>query len=229
MKIIEKSRSLKNIRTHLTLNTVIYFKRAMAHLIDLAISIAIAMVISRTSRPLMFLLNEYLQLFLNTFIILIIYSTLTEGTLGFTLGKFLLGLKVISTNDEPMNIAKAFGRNIFRFLDIMLLYVPAFLWWQRIGDIAVSTIVVGKKQKLEIKFFHVTREMFIAVEMQRNNIAQELAKKSFRRTDVKIRLQELMDLEFFLSHAVISENADQEGILEFEQLRSKYNLNPLDF
>ncbi|MGC8948224.1 MAG: RDD family protein [Thermoprotei archaeon] len=225
----EKSRPLKNIRARFTLSTLVYFKRAAAHLIDLAISITIAIIISRISRPLLFLFNEYTQLFLNMFIILIIYSTLTEGILGFTLGKFLFGLRVISTDDEPMNITKAFGRNTFRFLDMILLYIPAFLWWQRIGDIAVSTIVVEKQQRLEIKFFHVTREMFIAVEMQRNNVAQELAKKSIRGVDAKIKLQELMDLEWFLSHAIISENADQEGILEFEQLRVKYNLSPPNF
>lgn len=226
-RILERSRPLKNTETYFTLTTIVYVKRIIAHVIDLVISMVIAIMISSLSKSLLFISNEYVQLLLNTFIILIIYSTLTEGILGFTLGKFLLGLKIISINDEPMNITKAFGRNAFRFLDAILLYIPAFLWWQRIGDIAVSTIVVEKHQKLEIKFFHITKEMFIAAEMQRNNVIQELTNKR-KFTNTKIKIQELMDLEWFLSHSIISEVADQQGILEFEKLRKKYNLSPLN-
>ncbi len=210
----------------LSLNKMLYFRRIIAHIIDIIISFTITLAIPELSRAILLISYGYVVLFLNAFIILIIYSTLAEGFLGFTIGKLLLGLKVISIDDEPMSITKSFGRNMFRFLDALLLYIPAFLWWQRIGDMVVSTIVVSKSQKPTIEFFHVTKEVFLSVEMQRNNVALELSKKNIKYSELKLKIQELMDLEWFLSHAIISDIMDQRGILEFEKLRHKYNLTP---
>jgi len=211
------------------LNKVLYFKRIIAHIIDIMFSLGITMIIPELSRTILFTSYGYLGLILNTFIVLIIYSTLMEGFLGFTLGKFLLGLRVISIDDDPMSITKSFGRNMFRFFDALLLYIPVFLWWQRIGDMAVSTIVVSRDQKIDIRVFHVTKEIFLSVEMQRNSIAQELSMKNVKFAEMKMKVQELMDLEWFLSHAIVSDTMDQEGILEFEKLRRKYNLNLPNF
>jgi uncharacterized RDD family membrane protein YckC len=207
------------------LNKMLYFRRIIAHIIDIMISLGITAIIPELSRTILFISYGYLGLILNTFIVLVIYSTLMEGAFGFTFGKFLLGLRVISIDDDPMSFTKSFGRNMFRFFDALLLYIPVFLWWQRIGDMTVSTMVVSKYQKMDIKVFHVTKEIFLSVEMQRNNIAQELSMKNVKFTEMKMKIQELMDLEWFLSHAIISDAMDQEGILEFEELRRKYNLN----
>lgn len=228
MKLKKGSQALEFVISR-SLNKALYFKRIIAHIIDIMISLGITMIIPELSRTILFTSYGYLGLILNTFIVLIIYSTLMEGFLSFTLGKFLLGLRVISIDDDPMNITKSFGRNMFRFFDALLLYVPVFLWWQRIGDMAVSTMVVSKNQRMNVRVFRVTKEIFLSVEMQRNNIAQELSIKNVNFKEMKMKIQELMDLEWFLSHAVVSDTMDQEGVVEFEKLRRKYNLSLPNF
>lgn len=79
------------------------------------------------------------------------YYTLMEGYLGQTVGKMLLGIKVVreGTGDVP-GLGAAAIRTVLRIIDGFFFYVVAFITVlvsgknQRLGDMAASTLVVRK-------------------------------------------------------------------------------------
>jgi len=80
--------------------------------------------------------------------IMVLYYTAFEGLLGFTPGKLIAQIKVVSRDGSSAGIPKAFLRNLLRIVDVQLLcLVGAILIWktplqQRCGDLAAKTIVV---------------------------------------------------------------------------------------
>ena len=79
------------------------------------------------------------------------YYTLLEGYLGQTLGKMLLGIKVVrdDSGDLP-GLGAAAIRTVLRIIDGIFFYLVAFISVQasqrnkRLGDMAAHTLVVRK-------------------------------------------------------------------------------------
>ena len=81
----------------------------------------------------------------------LLYFTLLEGYLGQTVGKMLLGIKVIrEDNGEVPGLGTAALRTILRLVDGIFGYLVGFIAVmasskrQRLGDMAAHTLVVRK-------------------------------------------------------------------------------------
>jgi uncharacterized RDD family membrane protein YckC len=88
------------------------------------------------------------------FVLLMSYYTVLEATSGQTLGKMLLGIKVVSKTGE-LGFGKAIIRSLCRLIDAFPWFIPYLLalilvlatkQHQRIGDMAAGTIVVRARQ-----------------------------------------------------------------------------------
>src|ERR671916_199072 len=88
---------------------------------------------------------------LGFFVLAMAYYILTEGYLGQTLGKMLLGIKVIreDTGEVP-GLGPAAIRSVMRIVDGLFSYLVAFIAVlasaknQRLGDMVAHTLVVRK-------------------------------------------------------------------------------------
>jgi uncharacterized RDD family membrane protein YckC len=82
------------------------------------------------------------------FLLWLLYFTYFEGTSGQTLGKRIMGIKVVKEGGEQLTPIEAFIRTIFRIIDGFVLYLIGFILIvvsekkQRLGDMAVGSIVV---------------------------------------------------------------------------------------
>ena len=81
----------------------------------------------------------------------LLYFTLLEGYLGQTVGKMLLGIKVIrEDNGEVPGLGTAALRTVLRIVDGLFGYLVGFIAVmasakrQRLGDMAAHTLVVRK-------------------------------------------------------------------------------------
>ena len=81
----------------------------------------------------------------------VLYYVLLEGYLGQTVGKMLLGIKVVREDDgEVPGLGAAFIRTLLRLIDGLFSYLVAFISVlisgknQRLGDMAAHTLVVRK-------------------------------------------------------------------------------------
>jgi len=78
----------------------------------------------------------------------IAYFIVLEATMGATLGKRLLGLRVVKEDGSPISWGGSIIRNLLRIIDSILFYlVGAIIIWntsrrQRLGDILGHTVVV---------------------------------------------------------------------------------------
>jgi uncharacterized RDD family membrane protein YckC len=79
----------------------------------------------------------------------LLYFSFFEGTSGQTLGKQLVGIKVVDeVTTRPPPMEQALLRNILRIIDSFLFYLVGFILIEtqpnkkRLGDIVAKTIVV---------------------------------------------------------------------------------------
>jgi uncharacterized RDD family membrane protein YckC len=86
-------------------------------------------------------------------VIYFLYFIITEATLGATVGKLALGLRVVKVDGSPISWVDSLIRNILRIIDVLptAYLVAAILVWttksnQRLGDLAAHTLVVRKGQ-----------------------------------------------------------------------------------
>jgi uncharacterized RDD family membrane protein YckC len=84
-------------------------------------------------------------------VIVVLYYILLEGYLGQTVGKMLLGIKVVREDDgEVPGLGGATIRTLLRIVDGIFNYLVAFITVlisgknQRFGDMAAHTLVVRK-------------------------------------------------------------------------------------
>ncbi|MEX2542368.1 MAG: RDD family protein [Trueperaceae bacterium] len=86
-----------------------------------------------------------------SFLIWFVYYAAMEATLGASLGKFLLGLRVVKEDGAPIGWPAAIVRNVLRVVDGFLFYlVAALLVWgshkrQRLGDRVAGTVVIRQR------------------------------------------------------------------------------------
>ena len=91
--------------------------------------------------------NEELLLYVG---IALSYYVAFEVLLGATLGKLLLGLRVIKVNGQPHDVLAALLRNVLRIIDsiplglyiVGLIFIACTEKKQRLGDIVAGTAVV---------------------------------------------------------------------------------------
>lgn len=87
-------------------------------------------------------------------IIFIVYVIVLEATMGATLGKMALGLRVVKMDGSPISWGESIIRNLLRIIDVIPVFIPyllgAILIWtspmkQRLGDRAAKTVVVRRR------------------------------------------------------------------------------------
>ena len=122
--------------------------RILAHFIDsILISLIFIIVLS-------FFLNSLKTTKISVLLILpilgFLYFIIMEYKLSCTIGKKLVGIRVISLNKNSISLKQSFIRNILRIIDgfPMYVYIVAIIIIllnkknQRLGDILAKTIVV---------------------------------------------------------------------------------------
>jgi uncharacterized RDD family membrane protein YckC len=83
-------------------------------------------------------------------ILAIVYYFGLEATQGATLGKKMLGLRVVKVDGSPISWSESIIRNLLRIIDGLFFYlVGAILIWtsperQRLGDRLAKTVVVRR-------------------------------------------------------------------------------------
>jgi uncharacterized RDD family membrane protein YckC len=76
------------------------------------------------------------------------YYTVCEAATGATLGKRLVGIRVVGADGGDVTFGAAFVRNLLRIVDALFFYLVGFLFammsnrGQRLGDRAAHTVVV---------------------------------------------------------------------------------------
>lgn len=76
------------------------------------------------------------------------YYILCEAATGATLGKRLVGIRVVGEDGAPVTFGAAVVRNLLRVIDALFFYLVGFLFaatsarGQRLGDRAAGTVVV---------------------------------------------------------------------------------------
>jgi uncharacterized RDD family membrane protein YckC len=84
-------------------------------------------------------------------IIPIVYYIVMEATLGATLGKMALGIRVVKLDGSPISWGESIIRNLLRIIDYIPYVIPyllaAILIWtsptrQRLGDRVAKTVVI---------------------------------------------------------------------------------------
>src|SRR5918999_1567635 len=89
--------------------------------------------------------------FLMYLVLVVAYYVLMEGYLGQTVGKMLLGIKVVREDSgEVLGLQGAAIRTVLRIVDGFFFYLVAFISVlasaknQRLGDMVANTLVVRK-------------------------------------------------------------------------------------
>jgi uncharacterized RDD family membrane protein YckC len=126
--------------------------RAVAAVIDAAVLFAVAYVVALFTGGLTETGFEVQggPAFLS-FLIWFVYYTATEALLGASLGKLLLGLRVVMVDGTPVGWPAAVVRNVLRVVDGFLFYLVAalFAWGsprrQRLGDRVAGTVVIRQR------------------------------------------------------------------------------------
>ncbi|NWG28035.1 MAG: RDD family protein [Ignavibacteriaceae bacterium] len=83
----------------------------------------------------------------------LVYFWILEGLFGATLGKMMIGIKVVEKNGAKCNLKSSLIRNLLRIVDGIAFYLVGFFiaifskLRQRLGDYLANTVVVEIKPK----------------------------------------------------------------------------------
>ena len=126
--------------------------RLVATIIDVVVFFVLAWVVAMLTGGMTedgFALNGGTALL--PMVIWFVYFIGMEATVGATLGKMVLGLRVVKTDgSSPIGLPASLIRNVLRFVDGIFGYlVGAILVWrsptrQRLGDRVAGTVVIKK-------------------------------------------------------------------------------------
>jgi uncharacterized RDD family membrane protein YckC len=128
------------------------FSRMLAYTIDLAVVVALGQLLEKVVQPLRFF-GEDLSTALITafyFAISLIYMSLAEWFWrGQSVGKRLLGLRVVEASGLRLELPQVIVRNLMRFIDALpALYLVGAVACvlnrrrQRLGDLVAGTVVI---------------------------------------------------------------------------------------
>jgi uncharacterized RDD family membrane protein YckC len=141
-------------------NSNILARRWLATIVDflpLAFMVAIPMIIARSllgdagAEKYTTSTSFNSTLFAWIIVAVLAYYIVLEGLYGVTLGKLLLGIRVVDTNGNPPGFKKAFLRTIIRIIEVnplLLGGIPAGIIagisakGQRLGDMLANTLVL---------------------------------------------------------------------------------------
>lgn len=82
------------------------------------------------------------------FVVVLLYYTLLEGSIGKTVGKMVTGIRVVDVEGNPPGYLKALVRTLLRIIDGLFAYLVGFIIVlsgdrrRRLGDMAAKTQVV---------------------------------------------------------------------------------------
>lgn len=95
--------------------------------------------------------------------VIVLYFPLAEGFTGFTVGKFVFGIRVIDRKGNVPGLGKAIVRTLTRIIEVNPFSIPGILAGliaffskksQRLGDMLANTYVISnadlKKMKMDI-------------------------------------------------------------------------------
>jgi uncharacterized RDD family membrane protein YckC len=80
----------------------------------------------------------------------LVYYVVCEAATGMTLGKRMVGIRVVAEDGEHVTLVAAIVRNLLRLVDALFFYFVGFLFavtsfrGQRLGDRAAHTMVVRR-------------------------------------------------------------------------------------
>jgi uncharacterized RDD family membrane protein YckC len=134
-------------------NTATVARRLAGGLIDLAILIAVFIVFAtlfgetETSTESGVSANMSVEGWpaVAMFLIDLMYFVAMEGLTGKTVGKMLVGTRVVNINGGPITYMQALGRNLLRIVDYLLvglIVMASTKNRQRVGDLAARTYVI---------------------------------------------------------------------------------------
>lgn len=84
------------------------------------------------------------------FVVWFVYFPIAESLRGQTLGKLILGLRVVTKSGNPISFTQAVKRRFLDFIDFFFFGLVAFLTvkntpdHQRLGDLWAKTVVIGE-------------------------------------------------------------------------------------
>lgn len=134
------------------IDSVVYIVTGFAIQFFIGIVLGIALVLSGRE----FYIDEQSNLCLNLIVSLVLftlYFIIFEWLYGATLGKLLLGMRVIQEDGKACSLGSAFLRALLRYIDGFFFGLPAYHsmkspLYQRIGDKKAQTVVVGSKESI---------------------------------------------------------------------------------
>ena len=148
-----RQRSNPNIQAENLKNLALapYGKRLLAGLIDAA-PIILAMIgaylrfhtgkVPDQTQSVLFLIVYWCA-----GIFYVVYTTIIESLAGRSLGKVLMGLRVVGLDGQPAKPMALVTRNVLRLIEVGLVFlplvmIPLFPLRQRAGDVGAGTLVV---------------------------------------------------------------------------------------
>jgi len=125
------------------------FPRALAWLIDACVRVSVLAIFGGIAFDLLGQVGTALMLivvFALTWLYPVVFEVLWNGQ---TLGKRVLGIRVVAANGAPVGWMGAFVRNLLRAVDMLPIGYAAGLvaglfdpWGRRLGDLVAGTLVV---------------------------------------------------------------------------------------
>ncbi len=83
-----------------------------------------------------------------TVVLVLLYFIVLEARNGQTLGKKIMGIRVVSKDGSPVGLGTSAVRNVLRLIDAIAFYLVGalFIWTsskkQRLGDMVAGTVVI---------------------------------------------------------------------------------------
>lgn len=130
-----------------------FWKRVVAYIIDVVIVMVVAFVVSIILRMVMTFSSEeavgQMAMSVYTIVFFSYFILLESSAKQATVGKGLLGMKVINRDGERLSILNAAGRNIARILSGLIFAIGYLMVLftkkrQALHDILAKTYVVAK-------------------------------------------------------------------------------------
>ncbi|MGL5192440.1 MAG: RDD family protein [Chroococcales cyanobacterium] len=130
-----------------------FFRRIIAAVIDFlliamvwfAVGLGIDFLPRTGENSITFIAPDVSRIFI-VFLAFIVYFTLLEATLGWTLGKLIFQEEVVTLRGRRPSLLQALIRNLFKPLDMLLLLAPLLMSpkTQTLGDRYAKTLVVNR-------------------------------------------------------------------------------------
>lgn len=130
-----------------------FFRRIIAGAIDFilialvwfAVGLGIDFLPRTGANSITFTATDISKLFI-VFLVFIIYFTLLEATLGWTLGKLIFQQEVVTLRGRRPTLFQALIRNLFKPMDMLLLLAPLLMSpkTQTLGDRYARTLVINR-------------------------------------------------------------------------------------